>query len=249
MIQIFNRFSGSLIFECDADSMKVAMRLAIEARADLSGANLSGADLSCADLRRANLSDANLRRADLRRANLRRANLSGANLSCADLSGADLSDANLSGANLSGANLSCADLRRANLRRANLRRANLSGANLSDANLSDADANEATAMYWPVCPPEGAVIGWKKCQNGVIVKLLIPAAAKRSSATTRKCRAEFAQVLEVIGAEEGTSSCDAAIKYRTGETVTPDSFDENRWAECSSGIHFFITREEAEAWN
>ena len=93
------------------------------------------------------------------------------------------------------------------------------------------------------------MIGWKKCQNGVIVKLLIPAAAKRSSATTRKCRAEFAQVLEVIGAEEGTSSCDAAIKYRTGETVTPDSFDENRWAECSSGIHFFITREEAEAWN
>ena len=33
--------------------------------------------------------------------------------------------------------------------------------------------------------------------------------------------------------------------YRVGETVTPDSWDEDRWEECASGIHFFITPEEA----
>ena len=189
MIQIFNRFSAKLIFECDADSMKVAVRLAIEAGADLGGA--------------------------------------------------DLRIAYHGGADLSGANLSGADLRSANL----------SGADLGSADLGGADANEATAMFWPVCPPEGDVIGWKKCRDGVIVKLLIPAAAKRSSATTRKCRAEFVQVLEVIGADEGVSEYNRGIKYRAGETVKPDSFDEDRWNECSNGIHFFITREEAEEWN
>ena len=65
-----------------------AVKAAIDARADLSGADLSGADLSRAKLMGANLSGANL---------------SGANLSRADLNGADLSEANLSGADLSRA--------------------------------------------------------------------------------------------------------------------------------------------------
>jgi hypothetical protein len=28
-----------------------------------------------------------------------------------------------------------------------------------------------------------------------------------------------------------------------------DAFDENRWNECSHGIHFFITRKEAEDYD
>jgi uncharacterized protein YjbI with pentapeptide repeats len=65
--------------------VKIAVKLAIEAKADLSRANLSGANLSGA--------------------NLSVANLLGANLLGANLSGANLSGANLSGANLSGAAL------------------------------------------------------------------------------------------------------------------------------------------------
>ena len=84
-IQIRHRYNSSVLFECDADSVKIAVKLAIEAKADLSGANLSGADLSGADLYGANLSRANLSGADLYGANL-----SGANLSGADLSGANL---------------------------------------------------------------------------------------------------------------------------------------------------------------
>lgn len=79
------------------------------------------------------------------------------------------------------------------------------------------------------------------------MKLKIPAAAKRSSATSRKCRAEFAEVLEVFGAEKGRSSY-GEVTYRAGEIVHPDSFNDDRWSECSNGIHFFITREEAEAY-
>ena len=109
-IEIKNRFDLSVIFECEAESIKLAVELAIKQNADLSGANLSGANLSGANLYGANLSGANLSVADLSGANLSVADLSGANLSVANLSGAALSGANLSGANLSGAELSRADL-------------------------------------------------------------------------------------------------------------------------------------------
>ena len=99
-IQIKNCFDLSVIFECEADSMKLAVELAIK-----SGANLSGADLYGANLSRADLSGANLSGSYLSGANLSVANLYGANLSGADLSGANLYGANLSVANLSGANL------------------------------------------------------------------------------------------------------------------------------------------------
>jgi len=82
----------------------------------------------------------------------------------------------------------------------------------------------------------------------VIVKVQIPAEAKRSNATGRKCRAEFVDVLEVINAEVGISQHDNKTKYIAGTRVTCDTWCEDRWQECAGGIHFFITREEAEAY-
>lgn len=160
----------------------------------------------------------------------------------------------------SGANLSDADLRCANLSHANLSHANLSGADLSDANLSDANlnhanlshayANENTTMYFPQCP-DGAFVGWKKA-NKMIVKLLIPESAKRSSATSLKCRCSEAKVLEIQNLDGSDSKLksvssdrDSSFIYTIGETVKVDDFDENRWNECSTGIHFFISREAA----
>ena len=171
-----------------------------------------------------------------------RANLSGAYLSRANLSGAYLSRANLSGANLSRANLSGADLSGADLSGADLSRANLSGA--KNAEFAQAQTSIVS---------EGDIIAWKKALNPdggyCIVKLRIPENAKRSNATGRKCRAEFADVLEVIGAEYAISDRNRGFVYRVGERVVPDSFDENRWEECSHGIHFFITRIEAEKYD
>ena len=130
----------------------------------------------------------------------------------------------------------------ANLRSADLRSANLYGANLYGAKNSD----RAIAMTRIL--PEGDLIGWKKCQDNIIVKLRIPEAAKRSHAFGRKCRAEFVDVIEVIGADEGISQHDGETKYIAGQRVTPDKFDENWMEECSSGIHFFITEAEARAY-
>jgi len=213
--------------------------------ANLSGANLSDAYLSDAYLSGANLRDANLSGAYLSGANLSGANLRGANLSDAYLSGANLRDANLSGAYLSGANLSGAYLSGANLSGANLSGANLSDAYLSGANLRDAKGAELAVAMTRILP-DGELIGWKKCMANIIVKLRIPADAKRSHAFGRKCRAEFADVLEVFGAKVGVSSHDGETEYRVGKRITPDSFDDNWMEECSHGVHFFISRIEAE---
>ncbi|HEM7839620.1 TPA: pentapeptide repeat-containing protein [Burkholderia multivorans] len=109
-IEILNRWTLKVIFECEADSMKAAVELACQQGVSLSGANLRDADLSDANLRGTNLSGANLRYANLSYANLSGANLRYANLSYANLSYANLSYANLSGVNLSYANLSGANL-------------------------------------------------------------------------------------------------------------------------------------------
>ena len=148
---------------------------------------------------------------------------------------------------LEKATQSGANLRDANLSGAYLRDANLSGADLRGANLRDAYGADLVIAMTHILP-DGDLVGWKKCRDGVIVKLRIPAEAKRSHAFGRKCRAEFADVLEVIGAEVGISSHDGETEYRVGQRVTPDSFDDNWMEECSHGVHFFITRLEAEAY-
>ena len=190
---------------------------------------------------RADLSDANLYSVDLYSTNLREADLYNANLSRADLCRADLHRANLCHADLRYANLSGSDLRGADLR----------GANLSKADLSGIMVNELTFGYFMTCPEKGAYVGFKKCREDRIVELLIPEDALRSSATTRKCRASKAKVLSITSIDGSTTFKDATSKracnfiYHVGDTIEVPDFDPNRWEECSSGIHHFITREEA----
>ena len=220
--------------------------------ADLRSANLYNANLRSANLRDANLSDANLRGANLYNANLRSANLRDANLFNANLRSANLRDANLSDANLWDADLSDANLWDANLRSANLRSANLSDANLRGADLLDAKYSCITAFFALACPEEGSFVAWKKV-NGYIIKLKVPEYAKRSSATTRKCRCSGAYVLEIQNIDGGSAGIgevtntayNQEVVYKVGSFVTPDGFDDDRWNECAKGIHFFITRQEA----
>ena len=156
-------------------------------------------------------------------------------------------------ANLRYADLRSADLRYADLNSADLNSADLRSANLHSADLRSALYNEHTAFLALQCPEEGEFIGWKRVKS-CIVKLLIPADAQRSSATTRKCRASKAHVLAIYdkdGNEKESVMSDNYVPttYKVGEDVIPDSWDDDRWNECSHGIHFFITRREAELYN
>lgn len=141
-------------------------------------------------------------------------------------------------ADLRGADLSGADLCRADLRGADLRRADLRGA-------------ENVPFIPYACPDFGMFIGFKKA-SGYIVVLEIPEDAKRLSATSRKCRCDKAKVLEIqniagtkANVTKVASGYDPNFVYEVGKTVSVDNFCENRWEECSSGIHFFINRQEA----
>jgi hypothetical protein len=241
--EIKSRWSSTILFAADVASLALAVEAAIKY-----GANLRGADLRGANLYGAELGGANLRGANLRGVNLSGANLRGADLRGANLSGADLRGVNLSGADLYGANLYGANLYGANLYGANLYGANLYGANLYGANLYGAKNIPALVDAQSIIVPEGNIVGWKKCEGNVIVKLLIPQKAKRSNATERKCRAEFVQVLRVFGADEGISTHNKRVIYRKGEIVKCDNWNPDRWVECGDGIHFFLTRTEAEAY-
>ena len=216
---------GSLLFEFEKEYNSVKDTL-IEAVKR--GANLGGADL-----RVANLGDACLRGAYLR----------GANLVGADLGGADLRVADLGGANLGGANLRGADLGDADLGGANLGGANLRGADLGDA---------MNVPFFPTYLPEGEFIAWKKLPNGLIAKLKILEDSKRSRAAGDKCRCDKCLVLEFQNVDGSisdektyTNNEYAVCTYTVGEVVRADKWDDNRWIECSHGIHFFIDRQSA----
>ena len=216
-------------------------------REDVEGWEDMKANLSGADLRHADLSGADLSYANLINANLSGANLSGANLSRANLSYADLINANLSGANLIDANLIDADLSGANLSYANLSYANLSYADLSGANLSYADLTGAKGdliEYRTGKILTDDIIGFKKCKNNVIVKLLIPRGAIVFSINGNKCRTNKAKVLEIEGADRAISSY-KYMSYYVGDEITIYDFDCIYNKECSTGIHFFMTKEEA----
>ena len=231
---------GKVLFEYEKENntIKDTVEEAVRNGVSLEKADFIGVDLSGADLSGANLSGANLCEADLSGANLTHASFKYANLICAGFYGS-----NLYYADFSKADLSCADLKYANLSGANIYGASLYGVDLGDAK---------NIPYIPMNIPEGEFIGWKKLSNGIIVKLKILADSKRSRATSDKCRCDKALVLEFQNKDgsktditEYTNNEYTECTYRVGEIVYADAWDENRWNECSHGIHFFLDRQTA----
>lgn len=95
----------------------------------------------------------------------------------------------------------------------------------------------------------------KKCilnDNEYIVKLHIPFYSKYTFTISNKCRCSEAKVLEIqnidgtkANIDEVYSWFDSTFKYKTGKYVVSKGFDGRYWIECSSGIHFYISREDA----
>lgn len=216
-------------------------------------------DFSNTDLHNVSFKGINLCLMNLCDAKLKDSDLSYTNVFCAELRNTDLRNVNFYSSDLRGADLRGADLRGTDFRFADLR----------NTNLSNTIMDETTNIFVPLaCPYEGEFIGWKKV--GIyIIKLQIPENAKRSSATTNKCRCDRAKVLEIQNMDGTLANVtrlehnyyskyvyennkmiypdSSGIKcvYEVNKIVYPDSFDTNRWNECSHGIHFFIDRESA----
>ena len=206
-------------------------------RACIHGENLSGLDFSYS--------------------NLVKCNITGCDLSESNLLRSNFSYSDLSESNLLRSNFLYSDLSRCNLSRCDFSYSNLSRCDFSYSNLSRCDLTEAINIPFipTVCPEKGSFIGFKKARRlkemFVIVKLLIPEDAKRSSGLGRKCRCDKAKVLSIMsvdGREPYKTACsiyDRHFIYEVGKEVSVSDFCEDRFNECAAGIHFFINREEA----
>ena len=128
--------------------------------------------------------------------------------------------------------------------------------------------NEINSIVPSTCPSVGSFIGWKAVSvfgnfydkrtgnpmYNCFVKLRIPAKAKRSSSSGRKCRCSEAKVLGFYDSDGNRlpdnlvarSQYNPDFEYKVGSTVKPDNgFEENRFIECAPGIHFFMNLQEA----
>lgn len=146
--------------------------------------------------------------------------------------------------------LNCRGGKKINLSYTDLRYVDLRYTDLRYANLSYIKINYRTLGYHLACPEEGSFIGYKKA-NKHLIKLLILEDSKRSSATTLKCRCDKAKVLSITNIKTGkeiseiASDYDKNFIYKVGKIVEVKDFDEDRWNECSTGIHFFMNKESA----
>jgi len=152
------------------------------------------------------------------------------------------------------------------LQEVNLCNANLYTCAFSDClGLETAIIDDKTLYYRPQCPMNGSFIGYKGawCYDTelhirpVLVTLEIPADAYRSSATTQKCRCDKAMVLDACDLSNGQplpntvpihSVYDSNFVYTIGQTLQVANCNTNRWDECSTGIHFFMEKEDARLW-
>ena len=216
--------------------------------ADFNGTHFNGTNFSNTHFDNTNFHDAHFHGTDFSNVDFRNTYFNNA-----DFNGADFFRTYFCNTDFNGAHFNSTDF---------------SGINFSDADFNNTaidwncifkNADECTAFLNLQCPEAGSFIAYKMARN-CLIKLEIPADALRSSATTRKCRASKAKVLEIAD-ENGKkikSTCSdrtSQFIYEVGKTVYSRdddgniAFDENRWNECSTGIHFFITKQEAINYN
>lgn len=174
------------------------------------------------------------------------------------------------GADLSNVTFLCCDLEDVDFSNAKMAGTVFNRCNFNKVNFTDADPMDLIALcdeniiknvQCPmICPETGSFIAYKKAFSNrdyeypVIVKLEVPEDALRSSGFSRKCRCSKAKVLSITNKDgsihyaSSISIHDWNFQYHVGEIVEADGFDIDRWQECASGIHFFMTREEAVAY-
>lgn len=158
------------------------------------------------------------------------------------------------GVNLKNANVTGSCFRSCDLGDANAEGTNFLRSVLELANMKGMKINDQTMWIRLHCPEKGVFLGYKKCLGDRLVQLLIPADAKRTSATGATCRCNKAKVLTIKSFDyqeqydEAWSLVDENFVYRVGQWVEVKDFNEDRWFDSTTGIHFWLTREEAKAY-
>lgn len=211
---------------------------------DLHESLLDGLDLSGWDLHNINFN----------KSDFRGVNLDGANMAYIKADNAFFGGSTLRGTNLSGAYLHSADLRGCNLSGADISGADMFASALERADMAGLKTDEKTKFFHLYCPEKDPFITWKVCYGRRIVRLLVPADARRISGTTNEVKCDKAKVLSIKSADyketydEAHSYVDENFIYRTGEMVYAENFNPDRFVDSGGGIHVWLTREEAIAY-
>lgn len=115
-------------------------------------------------------------------------------------------------------------------------------------------------------PMHGSFTGWAVLDDGLIAQLLIPAEAGRSNTAIpyndehissfpkmahNLCRCEYAEVVAIYNGNKksnvGKMTHDTReITFEAGKIVRSYSFDINSKTAATDGIHFYMTKREAE---
>lgn len=233
--------------------------------ADLSNSNLSGCRLINADLSLANLDSSNLYKADLSEANLTNSNLSGCCLINAKLNFAYIDYARLAFANLTYASLKWSHLCGANLSNAVIEYTDFTNSDITAVSFDNAKGNNIEYRRGKILSE--SIIGYKKCRasakRDVIVTLEIPKDAVVFSINGDKCRTNKAKVISINLIDDESVEINRAcslsyytisiyfdrrehyLSYYIGDEFNIKNFNCQYNVECSNGIHFFMTKEEA----
>jgi uncharacterized protein YjbI with pentapeptide repeats len=274
--EVKNYITNAVIWSCESACLTNAIQAAVAQNISLEEANLEGAILRGASIWNANLQKANLQKANLQEANLKRADLRGANLEGAYLWRAILEGANFEGANLEKVNLERAILNKANFKQTNLIEANFYeaffdlGTNLEDANLPNFQIpqNEELTVYKKLLCRKISNASNKPnlIEYNVIATLRIPSRTARTASLVGsspemrakgefgKCRAERAFVVAIENYKGEPIKSAYSLRnynfvYEVGKEVKTEEYNSNILIECASGIHFFMTKEEAKDFN
>lgn len=225
-------------------------------RADLSKTTLINIDFSGMDLRHINFYKTTMNGVDFSKADIRfavfketdviftcfnKANLYEANFSEARLYNTDFVGANLCGVDFDGTHFTGINFFKSKIYNANFNNCNFGYC----TTIEYADGKLTEYRRGKILTED--IIGYKKCQDDVIVTLKIPRGAIVFSINGTKCRTNKAKVIAIDGAKKAISHFNK-MSYYEGDEFTIYDFNCTYNDQCGEGIHFFMTREEAERY-
>lgn len=244
----------------NANFKKACMSFATLTGAVISHSWFDGADLGLASFDGAVISYTHMEGVRMVRATITDASLYVVMMSGADLDGVSFEGSKLGHVRMAMANLQTANFTSAHIEECFFEHANLCNARFTSAHISKGTSFDSANLHG--CEFDGEeknrlgrildrpITGYKKSGEGDIVTLEIPAGAIVFSINNRKCRTNRAKVIDTEGKPELSSIFDKRFKYHVGDEIVPmGEFDLMYNIECTSGIHFFLTREEAERYN
>ena len=188
-----------------------------------------------------------------------------------DFEHANLYESIFSGAELSNSTFRYANLSEAKFNRSILLDCNFTGSNLYNCNLDNTDSYLSEYKKGKILTE--SIIGYKKCIpcdadriynfldpdcliqdiDIAIVTLEIPRGAIVFSINGGKCRTNKAKVIDIVDGngnkmQRAKSYMMGNLTYYIGDEFTIYDFNCEYNVECSAGIHFFMTRKEAEEY-